>query len=165
MSSRVKVFNHKWQEIFASDDYPRHENVKLYKRIGQTFHVPPQLLWIGKQPDVAAQFILSLAYARETTKPEDRAYSLMGLLGVRMDVQYGEGAEKACLRLLENVVKVCSLQPLSFNRVLMSRRPLTMCPSSTGLVSAPETRIQAARSSRSTSPAILPIKRGSAGRI
>ncbi len=35
---------------------------------------------------------MSWASGRETTREEDRAYSLMGILGVNMSVRYGEGA-------------------------------------------------------------------------
>ncbi|KAJ9142509.1 HET domain-containing protein [Pleurostoma richardsiae] len=41
---------------------------------------------------------LSWAATRETAKPEDRAYSLMGLFGVHMPLLYGEG-DRAFLRL------------------------------------------------------------------
>lgn len=43
--------------------------------------------------------IMSYAAGRETTRPEDRAYSLMGLFGVHMPVIYGEGGKNAFLRL------------------------------------------------------------------
>ncbi|OJA09187.1 hypothetical protein AZE42_00681 [Rhizopogon vesiculosus] len=42
---------------------------------------------------------MSWAARRKTTRPEDRAYSLMGLFGVHMPVIYGEGEKKAFFRL------------------------------------------------------------------
>jgi hypothetical protein len=47
------------------------------------------------------------AAGRETTRPEDRAYSLLGLLDMSIDIRYGEGkwsgVQKrghACIHLL-----------------------------------------------------------------
>jgi hypothetical protein len=47
---------------------------------------------------------MSWAAKRESTRPEDRAYSLMGLFGVNMPILYGEG-ENAFLRLQEEIIK------------------------------------------------------------
>src|SRR6266487_4948507 len=43
---------------------------------------------------------------RETTRPEDMVYSLMGLLDVSMPILYGEGEEKAFFRLQLEVMKI-----------------------------------------------------------
>ncbi|KAL8282297.1 hypothetical protein RB601_008266 [Gaeumannomyces tritici] len=48
---------------------------------------------------------LSWAAGRETTRPEDRAYSLLGLLGVAMPPIYGEGAVKAFRRMQTELLK------------------------------------------------------------
>lgn len=50
---------------------------------------------------------MSWAARRCTTRPEDRAYSLMGIFGVNMVTLYGEGAEKAFYRLQEEILKQC----------------------------------------------------------
>lgn len=42
---------------------------------------------------------LSWAAGRLTTRPEDRAYSLMGLFGINMPTLYGEGEQSAFFRL------------------------------------------------------------------
>ncbi|KAK4446587.1 HET-domain-containing protein [Podospora aff. communis PSN243] len=47
---------------------------------------------------------MSWAARRQTTRPEDMAYCLMGLFDVNMPMLYGEG-EKAFLRLQEEVIK------------------------------------------------------------
>jgi hypothetical protein len=39
------------------------------------------------------------------SKPEDRAYSLMGILGVRMRADYGEGRARAISRLFEAIIR------------------------------------------------------------
>ena len=48
---------------------------------------------------------MSWASKRETTRPEDEAYSLMGLFSVNMPLLYGEGGEKAFLRLQKEILK------------------------------------------------------------
>lgn len=43
---------------------------------------------------------------REMTRPEDMAYSLMGMLDVNMPIFYGEGSEKAFIRLQLELTKI-----------------------------------------------------------
>ena len=56
----------------------------------------------GNRPCVAQ--IISWAACRTTTRVEDRAYSLMGLLDVNMPMLYGEG-KKAFLRLQLEIIR------------------------------------------------------------
>jgi hypothetical protein len=55
-------------------------------------------------PTVAVGRRMSWASERETTKLEDRAYSLLGIFGINMPLIYGEN-EKAFLRLQEEIAK------------------------------------------------------------
>ena len=48
---------------------------------------------------------MSWAARRETTRPEDMAYSLMGLFSVTMPMLYGEGGKRAFLRLQEETMR------------------------------------------------------------
>ncbi|KAH7066719.1 heterokaryon incompatibility protein-domain-containing protein [Paraphoma chrysanthemicola] len=48
---------------------------------------------------------MSWASQRQTTRPEDIAYCLFGIFDVHMPPLYGEGAEKAFLRLQEEIIK------------------------------------------------------------
>lgn len=48
---------------------------------------------------------LSWAAKRETTRPEDLAYCLLGVFGVHMPLLYGEGGHNAFIRLQEEIVK------------------------------------------------------------
>ncbi|KAI0654004.1 heterokaryon incompatibility protein-domain-containing protein [Cubamyces menziesii] len=58
--------------------------------------------------DVSVARRMSWAAGRRTTRPEDRAYSLMGLFGVHMTTIYGEGEAKAFRRLQEEILKQCA---------------------------------------------------------
>lgn len=48
---------------------------------------------------------MSWAATRETTRPEDLAYCLLGLFEVNMPLLYGEGGERAFIRLQEEILK------------------------------------------------------------
>lgn len=48
---------------------------------------------------------LSWAAKRETTRPEDLAYCLLGVFGVNMPLLYGEGGHSAFIRLQEEIIK------------------------------------------------------------
>lgn len=48
---------------------------------------------------------MSWAAGRKTTRPEDRAYSLMGIFRVHMPVIYGEGEKKAFFRLQLEIIR------------------------------------------------------------
>lgn len=51
---------------------------------------------------------MSWAAGRQTTRPEDRVYSLMGLFGMNMPTLYGEGEEAAFFRLQTKIFQVFS---------------------------------------------------------
>ncbi|KAI1759688.1 HET-domain-containing protein [Hypoxylon sp. FL1150] len=55
---------------------------------------------------------MSWAAKRVTTRPEDSAYCLMGIFSVNMPMLYGEGAEKAFIRLQEEIMKQSDDQSL-----------------------------------------------------
>jgi hypothetical protein len=48
---------------------------------------------------------MSWAARRETTRPEDISYCLLGIFDVNMPLLYGEGEEKAFSRLQEEILK------------------------------------------------------------
>jgi hypothetical protein len=52
------------------------------------FSVPERMLW---------------AETRDTTRKEDKVYSLLGIFDVHMPLIYGEGREKAFKRLREEI--------------------------------------------------------------
>ncbi|KAF5344901.1 hypothetical protein D9758_011536 [Tetrapyrgos nigripes] len=48
---------------------------------------------------------MSWAATRETTRPEDMAYCLMGIFGISMSPIYGEGGPKAFMRLQQEIIR------------------------------------------------------------
>ncbi|KAF8859299.1 HET-domain-containing protein [Acephala macrosclerotiorum] len=65
--------------------------------------------WLGHRTSVAQK--MSWAARRQTTRQEDRAYSLMGLFGVNMPLLYGEG-RRAFIRLQEEIMRTTADQSL-----------------------------------------------------
>jgi len=58
------------------------------------------------------------AEKRETTRTEDKAYSLLGIFNVYMPLIYGKGREKALRRLWEEIDK--ALKGKSFSLITSS---------------------------------------------
>ena len=55
--------------------------------------------------DVPVARRMSWAASRETTRAEDRAYSLFGIFDVQLPTIYGEGGERAFVRLQEEILR------------------------------------------------------------
>jgi len=107
MCPRAVFYNKSWKKIAdtkPNDKDEDEDHQRLLQLLARVCHVPPNLLCAHGKPNVAASRILQLASKRRTFKPEDRAYSLMGMLGIRMRADYGEGQEKAVSRLFESVI-------------------------------------------------------------
>ncbi|KAG6329113.1 hypothetical protein ID866_9976 [Astraeus odoratus] len=82
----MHFFNKNWDRIG--------DKRSLASTLHRITQVPKQILRDGMSSNrpCAAQ-IISWAADRKTTREEDRAYSLLGLLGVNMSMLYGEGKE------------------------------------------------------------------------
>jgi hypothetical protein len=83
---KLVFFNRHWQELGTRE--------KIWPSVSRITGIKDEVGW--EAASVAQK--MSWASGRETTRIEDRAYSLMGLFGVNMPPLYGEG-EKAFLRL------------------------------------------------------------------
>ncbi|THU87812.1 HET-domain-containing protein [Dendrothele bispora CBS 962.96] len=124
MLERCKWFTRGWtlQELVAPrymvfvDKEWQHVGTRFTLRhfISEVTSIPAflfegQKLWDndkGRQlEDYSIAQKMSWAAKRETTRPEDMAYCLMGLFGVNMPPIYGEGGEKAFMRLQQEIIK------------------------------------------------------------
>jgi len=65
--------------------------------------IPVNALRGSPLPDFSIEQRIAWMDKRETTRLEDKAYSLFGVLDVFIPLLYGEGEEKALTRLLEAV--------------------------------------------------------------
>lgn len=68
----------------------------------------------GQRPIESASLARRMSWMarRQTTRPEDSAYCLMGVFSVNMPMLYGEGGQRAFLRLQEEIMKTSDDQSL-----------------------------------------------------
>ncbi len=90
--------------IFYQRDWvPLGARSYLADRIEGVTNIPQDVPENGISEESSGSFSIatkmSWAAHRETTRPEDRAYSLMGLFSVNMPTLYGEGEQSAFFRL------------------------------------------------------------------
>jgi len=93
-------------EFYARDWSPIGTKLERYKEIADITKVNPDLLVQAETVDgfnAAEKF--SWAAHRDVTREEDKAYSLLGLFNVNMPLLYGEGGERAFIRLQEEIYK------------------------------------------------------------
>lgn len=122
-SSTVTQFrNSKWftrgwtlQELIAPKDVRfftadwvqlgRKRQPRIARLLSQITGIPADLL-LGKSKikDICASQILFWASKRQTTRTEDRTYSLLGLFDISFPILYGEGS-RAFRRLQEEIVR------------------------------------------------------------
>ncbi|KAK4894955.1 hypothetical protein LTR27_006822 [Elasticomyces elasticus] len=93
-SSTMTFFDRNWKCIGAKTDPGLCAEISQHTGIDVEYLRHPGIL---HQASVAMR--LSWAARRDTTKPEDRIYSLMGIFGVSMPVLYGEGEATAFWKL------------------------------------------------------------------
>jgi hypothetical protein len=67
--------------------------------------IPEKILLGGDLTDESVSRKMSWVSSRQTTVPEDIAYCLLGVFDVNIPLLYGEGEEKAFLRLQEAILK------------------------------------------------------------
>ena len=113
-----KWFTRGWtlQELIAPPELIFYD--KNWKRVGsKTF--PAIRDMVVEQTGISAEILaspgnlqsisiaqrMSWAANRNTTRPEDKAYCLMGIFSVNMPMLYGEGAKNAFHRLQEQIMK------------------------------------------------------------
>ncbi|KAF9474274.1 hypothetical protein BDN70DRAFT_866437, partial [Pholiota conissans] len=96
----VKFFNCNWQQLVDADndkvDFTITEKIQSATTITSN-----ELLDILGTP-ISRR--MQLAAARQVTREEDTAYSLMGIFNVSIATAYGEGAKRAFSRLLQEIL-------------------------------------------------------------
>jgi len=78
--------------------------ISLIEQVHKATGIPVQAI-LGNTPlsQYDAEEIISWGKNRQTTREEDAAYSLLGLLDISMPVIYGEGRDKAFRRLRKEI--------------------------------------------------------------
>ncbi|TQS32791.1 hypothetical protein Golomagni_06884, partial [Golovinomyces magnicellulatus] len=95
----IRFFNSNWEEIGTKNS--------LFQVISQFTGIPEAVLTSPPQNDVYEYPVatrISWIARRQTTREEDLAYSLLGLLDINMPMLYGEG-KGAFRRLQEEIIR------------------------------------------------------------
>ncbi|KAJ4389584.1 hypothetical protein N0V93_007055 [Gnomoniopsis smithogilvyi] len=91
-------------EFLASDWSPVGTKFSLRQLINKITGIRLQVLMGINLKSCCAGEKMSWSSTRETTRPEDAAYCLLGLFGVNMPLLYGEGSTKAFVRLQKEIL-------------------------------------------------------------
>ncbi|KAL1647845.1 hypothetical protein SLS61_007111 [Didymella pomorum] len=90
-------------EFFSKEGFRLGDKVSLQKWIHEITRIPHEALRGDDLTNFTVEERLSWASNRETRRPEDKAYCLLGIVKVFVIPNYGEGGENAWTRLLERI--------------------------------------------------------------
>jgi hypothetical protein len=93
-------------EFFSAEGKLLGDKDSLLQEIHDTTGISIQALQGRPLSEFSVQERMSWAERRETLREEDAAYSLLGIFDVHMPLIYGEGREKALIRLRKEITMV-----------------------------------------------------------
>ena len=102
-------------EFFSKEGEQLGNKRSLERHIHEVTGIPVKALQGSPLSDFSVPERMSWAEKRETTRKEDKAYSLLGIFDVHMPLIYGEGREKAFKRLREEIDKASKGKLLSYH--------------------------------------------------
>ena len=94
--ANVEFYDQSWTPIGTK--------ATLTARIANVTRIQEPVLQTGNVSGISVACKMSWAAARQTTRVEDMAYSLMGIFDINMPMLYGEG-NRAFLRLQEEIIR------------------------------------------------------------
>jgi hypothetical protein len=100
-------------EFFSKEGEQLGNKRSLERHIHEVTGVPVKALRNSPLSDFSVHERMLWVEKRETTRKEDKAYSLLGIFDVYMPLIYGEGREKAFMRLRGEIDKASKGRPLS----------------------------------------------------
>jgi hypothetical protein len=105
IAPKVILFYQSNWTLYLGDRTPNHkESVAIMQELKNVTGIDQSAVAAFRPSMSGAREKLHWASARVTTRQEDIAYSLFGIFGVRLPVDYGEKQEKALGRLLQEIV-------------------------------------------------------------
>ncbi|KAJ9132530.1 HET-domain-containing protein [Pleurostoma richardsiae] len=99
-------------EFFSREGVRLGDKGSLEQHISDVAHIPAEVLRGSPLSGFGVPECLAWMQHRETSREEDKAYALLGLLDVSMPLVYGEGRDKALKRLLGEVHKTTKIEAL-----------------------------------------------------
>ncbi|KAF9472034.1 hypothetical protein BDN70DRAFT_998363 [Pholiota conissans] len=99
----IKFYNVNWDQLAQNSDNDKWQSPEILIQIEKATTITrDELCSIHLFAPLSRR--MQLAAAREVTREEDIAYSLMGLFDVSMATAYGEGSKRAFSRLLQEIL-------------------------------------------------------------
>ena len=92
-------------EFFSEEGRRLGDRKSLEQQVHEITGVPISALQGSPLSDFSVSERISWAESRDTKRKEDKAYSLMGIFDIHMPLIYGEGMEKAFIRLHDEIDK------------------------------------------------------------
>ncbi|XPS69646.1 hypothetical protein M3J07_001896 [Ascochyta lentis] len=90
-------------DFFSQDGEWIGDKTSLLQAVHDATRIPAQALQGGALSQFSTDERMSWTEGRETTREEDRAYSLLGVFDIHMPLIYGEGQQKAFARLRRGI--------------------------------------------------------------
>jgi hypothetical protein len=106
-------------EFFSQHGKRLGDKGTLKRHIKEITGIPISALKGAPLSQISIEERLSWAENRQTTRPEDKAYSLLGIFGIHLLPIYGEGKERAFKRLKEELQKSLTSEHM-INRFIFS---------------------------------------------
>ncbi|KAG2743754.1 hypothetical protein P692DRAFT_20168015 [Suillus brevipes Sb2] len=105
LAPKVVLFYQRDWTLYLGDHSSNHKkSARIMQELGDATGIDPRAL-VDFHPDMkSAREKLKWASTRTTTRQEDIAYSLFGIFGVRLILDYGEKKQHALGRLLQEIV-------------------------------------------------------------
>lgn len=104
-------------EFYSSDGQRLGDKKSLEQEIHNITSVPIHVLRGASLSASSVEERMSWSHNRQTTRPEDKAYSLLGIFGIHMSPIYGEGEDEAFERLRKNISARASSTTMLLNRL------------------------------------------------
>jgi hypothetical protein len=92
-------------EFFSKEGKKLGNKTSLERQISEVTGIPAKALRGNSLHDFSISERISWQESRETTRKEDKAYSLLGICGVHMPLLYGEGRDNAFSRLRKEIAE------------------------------------------------------------
>jgi Heterokaryon incompatibility protein (HET) len=128
-------------EFFSREGKPLGDKRTLKQHIQEITGIPVSALEGAPLFQFRVEERLSWAENRQTTRGEDKAYSLLGLFGIHLPLIYGEGEEHAFKRLKKEIQNSLPGEH-TINRFIFSCMLISLCKKTSRIYSTP--RVEAA---------------------
>ncbi|KAF1967249.1 HET-domain-containing protein, partial [Bimuria novae-zelandiae CBS 107.79] len=102
-------------KFFSKEGTRLGDKKSLERQIHEITGIPRRVLQGAPLHDFSKEHRLSWSEGRHTTRKEDRAYSMLGIFGIFMVPNYGEGEENALRRLHKEIMESAGGRVLSLD--------------------------------------------------